>query len=162
MSEASLPLRPQLPPPGFTYHHDDPVTAAALVRDLCRIAAFFTDVEPYVRLVCVRDWWEHDGLFFVDEGHFDLHQLFQLGGTPRELYRSMPGDDRVCVGILPEHERWYLRFHVDWSDDGQTIEGSYSITFADELRNRFEANVLATLSTALKGESAESYFERIG
>jgi len=162
MSEASLPLHPQLPPSGYTYHHDDPVTAAALARDLCRVAAFLTDVEPYVRLARVRDWWEHDGLFFAEDEQFDLHHLFQMVGTPRELFRSMPGDYRAFVGALPTHERWYLRFHVDWSDDGQTIEGSYSITFTDELRNRFEANVLATLSIALNGESAESYFGRIG
>jgi hypothetical protein len=162
MGEASLSLRPRLPPSGYTYHHDDPVAADALARDLCRVAAFFTDVEPYVRLAHVRDWWEHDRLFFVEEAQFDLHHLFQMVGTPRELFRSMPGDDRVFVGILPTHERWYLRFHVDWSDDGQRIEGSYSLTFADELRKRFETDVLKSLSTVLQGESAESYFRRIG
>ncbi len=110
-----LPLRPRLPPQGYTYYHDDPIALAALSRDLCRIASFFTDVEPYVSLVRVRDWWQHDGLFFVEEQRFDLHHVFHMVGTPREIYRFMPGDFCVFVGILPEHERWYLRFYADWS-----------------------------------------------
>lgn len=163
MSEATpplLPLRPRLPPRGYTYYHDDPIAPASLSRDLCRIAAFFTEVEPYVRLVRVRDWWQHDGLFFVEEEHFDLHHVFHMVGTPREIYRFMPGDFSVFVGILPEHECWYLRFYADWSDDGQTIEGSYSLTFADDLQNRFEASALPKLSTALKGMNAADYFRQ--
>ena len=79
------PLRPRLPPLGYTYYHDGSIALAALSRDLCRIAAFFTEVEPYVRLVRVRDWWQHDGLFFVEEQRFDLHHVFHMVGTPREM-----------------------------------------------------------------------------
>ena len=114
-----------MPPSGITFRTtaDDPI--AALSRDLCRVAAFLQARDPSARLVRLEDWWEHDGLY-LERGPTEFHSLFQIIGTPRSLLQSMPGDERVFVGIGSADRSWYLRFFAGWDDEGETLLGEYA------------------------------------
>ena len=129
-------------------------------RDLCKIAAFFQGRDPYRKLRRFDDWWEHDALHF-DKGALDLHGLFELVGTPRSLLTSMPGDDRVFIGVEDLDRTWYLRFFVDWDARDENILGEYSVTLDQTLAVQFERDAKPMLCSALNREAATRYFDRI-
>ena len=129
-------------------------------RDLCKMAAFFQGRDPYRKLRRFDDWWEHDALYF-DKGNLDFHGLFELVGTPRSLLTSMPGDDRVFIGVEDLDRTWYLRFFADWDARDENIVGEYSVTLDRPLGTLFAKEVKPSLDCALSIDDATRYFERV-
>jgi hypothetical protein len=128
-------------------------------HDLCRIASHLQWLDPFIKLVRVDDWYNHDGLYF-ERGPTDFYGLFQLIQSPRELMRATPDDDYVHVAVVPENRRWYLRFRAEWDEPGETLIGHYSVTLCDELLDRFEAEITPDLQCPIRraapGEEWES------
>ena len=160
MSRSNLPaLKPLLPPDGTVFFATGDNPLALVSRDLCKIAAFLQEREPYAKLNRFDDWWQHDGLHF-EKGSLDLHGLFGIVGTPRSLLEVMTGDDRVFVAVAPVDRSWYLRFLADWDANDESLVGEYSITVNEELLALFEG-VVPKLSCPIEREQAPSYFARI-
>jgi hypothetical protein len=135
---------------------DNPVVAIS--RDLCKVASFLQNQQPYVKFLRLDDWWEHDGLYF-EKGSLNLHDLFQIVGTPRSLLEAVPGDDRVFVGVGATDGSWYLRFLVGWNDEGELILGEFSITLGEPLTRHFET-AIPELECSIHHENAISFFAR--
>jgi len=137
------------PPQGMCFAGEGDCPLAAIARDLCKIAAFLQGFAPYSTLVRYEDWWDHDGLYF-ERCRIDFHGLFQLVETPRALLAATPGDEYVCVGIMPEDRAWYLRFRADWDDPGENLLGFYSLTLDDGLVKKFESEVILNLKCQVR------------
>jgi hypothetical protein len=153
-------LKPLLPPDGVVFFTPPENPVIAVSRDLCKIAAFLQNREPYGNLRRFDDWWEHDALYF-DKGEVDIHGLFNLIETPRSLLGSMPGDHRVFVGVAGGNHSCYVRFFVDWDERNENILGEYSITLSPLLAALFQREVVPSLTCAVDYEDAARYFGRI-
>ncbi len=103
------------------------------------------------------DWLEHDGLHF-DRGAMTFEELFFAIGSPRELLTATPDDDHACVGVADERGRWYLRFRLEWDDDGQGLMGFFDVTLLPELADQFHRGLN---TQSLITEPSAAYFDRI-
>ncbi len=146
------------PPTGRTFYCHKPVRLMILAQDLRKVAAFLQASWPDGPLNLFADWWQHDGLHF-HSGIIDFHEFFTIIGSPRAIYRAMPGDDAVRVGIAPANGEWYLRFYADWDDDGEQIDGDYDLTL--RLAEHFRAEVQPGLQAQLEEADSEDYFKKI-
>jgi len=135
---------------------------SAVTKDLRKLAAFLQSLSLFGPDTVIRydDWWEHDGLHFR-KGRTDLHELFSLVATPRRLLESMPGDDDVFIGMGPEDESWYIRFHADWDDDDEELVAAYAIALVAELVDGFREQTLPELECDTEELSSQAYFDRI-
>jgi hypothetical protein len=150
MSESRTPaLVGFRPPHGVCFASEKQCQLAQVSRDLCKIAAYLKSLDLFGRLVRYDDWYNHDGLYF-ERGLTDLHGLFQLVQTPRDLLAATPDDDYVYLGVVPEDRRWYLRFRAEWDDQGEALVGAYSVTLSDALRETFEAEIVPTLECPIR------------
>lgn len=117
-----------VPPIGACYFTDDVVKVEELRLALRDIVPIFRNAEPFAKLKLYDDWWEHDGLHF-DRGPLDFDSLFSLIRSNQSLLDSTPSDDFVYVGIAPEDNSWYLRYRVEWDDDGSELESNLAVIF---------------------------------
>ncbi|MDY7109724.1 MAG: hypothetical protein SYC29_13900 [Planctomycetota bacterium] len=134
-----------------------PIPAPQLSTWLCEVAAFLQQLDPHAAMKRYDDWLEHDGLHF-DRGAITFPELFSAIGSPRDLLAATPDDDRVCVGVADERGRWYLRFRLEWDDDGRELTGFFDVTLRHELADRFRTE-LDTRSLIV--EPSAAYFARI-
>ena len=147
-------------PKGTNFRCADEMTAAALAKVLCRVASFLQGLGPYEKLERYDDWWEHDGLHF-DRSSLDFNQLFAMINSPRALLETVPDDDYVFVGVAPVAGGWYLRFRVEWDDDGMDLLGCFDITVPETLVEQFRTEVIRPLSLDLSEQDADSYYDSI-
>jgi hypothetical protein len=146
-------------PKGTNFQCAD-VTASDLAKALSRIASFFHCLDPYEKLKRYDDWWEHDGLHF-DRASVDFNQLFAMIKSPRALLETVPDDDFVFVGVGPFAGGWYLRFRVEWDDEGFDLRGSFDVTVPESLAQQFRTEVVRPLSLDLSEQDADSYYDSI-
>lgn len=147
-------------PKGTNFRCKDELPASDLAKTLCRIASFLQGLEPYEKLERYDDWWEHDGLHF-DRGSMDFNQLFAKINSPRALLGTVPDDDRVFVGIAPLAGGWYLRFRVEWDDEGFDLRGRFDITLHESLVQPFRTEVVRSLSLDVIEQDSDSYYASI-
>jgi hypothetical protein len=147
-------------PKGTNFRCADALTAKDLAKALCCVARFLQEVEPYEKLERYDDWWEHDGLHF-DRASVDFNQLFAMINSPRALLESVPGDEHVFVGVAPVAGGWYLRFRVEWDDEGCDLLGCFDITVPESLVEQFRTEVVRTLSLDISEQDADSYYAAI-
>ena len=62
--------------------------------------AFLQAVEPSVWLRRYDGWWEHDDPRSSGEAP-DMHGLFEMVRSPRDILAEMPGDEDVFVDVAP-------------------------------------------------------------
>ncbi len=148
------------PPIGINFHCETMVDLQTLSQALRKIAAFLQLVNPYSPLIRHADWWEHDGLNFLNE-QITMHDFFELVGRPRSIYTQMPGDDYVHIGVSPLDNAWYLRFYATWDDDGEQLEGRFDITITKELADRFKREVLQILPCHIEMAESEDYYKEL-
>jgi hypothetical protein len=147
-------------PKGTNFRCTDALAARDLSNALCRVASFLQGVEPYEKLERYDDWWEHDGLHF-DRSSMDFNQLFAMINSPRALLETVPDDDYVFVGVAPVAGGWYLRFRVEWDDDGFDLLGRFDVTVPESLVGQFRTEVVWPLSLDLSEQDADSYYQSI-
>ncbi len=147
-------------PIGINFRSAGELSAPELARLLCRIASYLQNIEPYIKLHRYDDWWEHDGLHF-HKSPINFDELFYIVNSPRSLLEAMPGDDFVCIGIAPYNSSWYLRFYLDWDDEGFLLWGKFDITLPNGLAESFRNEVARDLGIQLKEQDAESYYQSI-
>ena len=159
--QGGIRLNTYNPPKGTNYHiQDGNVDAVTLSRSLCKVVSYLQSDRPYVKLFRYADWWEHDGLHFK-KAEIDFHSLFSIIESPWYLFENMPGDDYVFIGISPEDNKWYLRFYLDWDDNGEKLEGRFDVTIPNEMCNKFEQEVVSKFSYKVDIEDSGSYYNRI-
>jgi len=124
------------------------------------IASFLQNVLHETKLVQYEDWWQHDGLHFR-RGECNIHDLFSMIGTPRELMSTMQGDEYVHVGIAPPDTSWYLRFYETWDDEGQEMIGRFDITLREDDAKRFRESVVSEFEFTVLEQNATDYYKRI-
>ncbi len=73
----------------------------------------------------------------------------------------MTGDDNVYIGFAPTDSSWYLRFLLDWDEEGFELIGKFDVTLQKELTERFKNEVTRDLSVNLEEEDAETYFHPV-
>lgn len=147
-------------PLGTNFRSNRAVAIAVLAKALCRVASFLQGRDPYRTLVQYHDWWEHDGLHFR-QGTINFDGLFAIVSSPRALQTAMPGDDDVRVGIAPPDCSWYLRFYVEWDEDGFTLTGHFDITLPDAEASDFRQGVSPRIGLDLLEQDAQSYYHSI-
>lgn len=113
-------------PDGTCIFSLEAIDAAELSVLLRTIVSFLQLRDPYVRLHRYEDWWEHDGLHFHRD-LLDFDRLFALVNSPKSLVESTPPDDLIFVGIAPKNNQWYLRYRVEWNDDGTSLLGECAL-----------------------------------
>ena len=161
MNDTNYPrLTSLLPPQGIVFHTDRENPIVSVSRDLCKVTAFLQELQPYAKLVKIYDWWQHDGLYF-EKGTLNFHDLFGVVGTPRSLLEAMPGEDLVFVGISNNERSWYLRFFVDWDDEGERLLGGFSVTINSSLVDGFQFKLVPVLECPTQREGSEAYFDLI-
>ena len=144
-------------PQGVCFLFDGGLSAPTLSHTLCRIVNFLQGVEPYVKLQHYEDWWEHDGLHF-HRGPTDFNALYGMVNSPRQLLASTPADAYVFVGVAPDDSSWYLRFRVEWDDEGFNLSGGCAVILPAPLAEKFKEEVLPNLGTKAKEKDSEVYY----
>jgi hypothetical protein len=147
-------------PKGIVYAGTGPIRK--VTKDLLIIAAFLQELSMFGSPTLLRydDWWEHDDCHFK-KGKTDLHELFTVLQTPRCLFESMSGDDRVFIGLGPEDESWYLRFYADWDSADEEIVAAYAIALLEGPSQQFREKMLSKLICSVETLDTETYFARI-
>ncbi|WP_218081908.1 hypothetical protein [Anthocerotibacter panamensis] len=148
------------PPEGLNFHCAEDLSILALASGLGSVASFLLELDPRARLYTYTDWWEHDGLHFP-KGKTDLHGLFEMIKTPQALLRSMPGYNKVFVGVAPASNLWYLRFYVDWDDHGAHLMGRFDLTLPLDCVRLFKSRVLPLIEGSLIQQEASAYYATI-
>jgi hypothetical protein len=77
------------------------------------------------------------------------------------LLEIVPDDDSVFVGVAPVTGRWYLRFRLEWDDEGFDLLGRFDITLPESLVEQFRTEVVRPLSLGLSEQDADSYYDSI-
>lgn len=141
-------------PNGVCFFTPEAMDATELSRTLCKIVSFLQSRDPYVQLHRYDDWWEHDGLHFA-RGRLDFDGLFALLKSPKSLLESTPEDDSVFVGVAPENNQWYLRYRVEWNDEGTALHGECAL-----ILDRDYAELFTELEgrTGLKQVDSKAYY----
>ena len=147
-------------PQGVCFLFDGGLSATILAHTLCRIVNFLQGVEPYATLQHYEDWWEHDGLHFY-RGPADFNTLYGMVNSPRNLLASTPGDEYVFVGIAPEDSSWYLRFRVEWDDEGFDLSGRCAVILPAPLEEKFKREVLPNLAAKAEEKDSKIYYLEI-
>ena len=147
-------------PTGTNFRSTKQLPSSVLSTSLCRIVSFLQGVDPYIELQRYWDWWENEGLHFHKE-QIDFHRLFEIIGSPRALLYAMTTDDDVFTGIGPTDNTWYLRFYLNWDEDGFNLSGRFDITLPHELAKRFRDEEVKTLPTQLWEQDAQTYYASI-
>jgi len=147
-------------PKGTNFSSADEVPSVSLARSLCRIASFLQDLYPHIKLQRYWDLWEEDGEHYYKE-QTDFHGLFEIVESPRNLMYALM-DGNVFVGIAPHDNSWYLRFQMDWDDDGFQLVGRFDITLPTEIVDRFRNEAANDLPVELEEQDADVYYRSIG
>ncbi len=135
------------------------LSSDVLCKSLCLVVSFLQSVDPYQELQRYWDLWEHSGSSGSAHCHvkqIDFHQLFQIIESPRNLLYTMTTDDDVFVGIAPTDNGWYLRFYMNWDDEGFNLIGRFDITLPVELAKRFRDEVVKTFPTPLSEQDSQT------
>jgi hypothetical protein len=111
-------------PCGSTFFLKERISASALRTTLLKVARFLQNRVNSGTLVQYHDWWQHDGLHF-EKGQTDIHSLFRILDSNRSLFEAMPGDQGVRIGISDLEQQWYLRYYLDWDEEGNDFEGDF-------------------------------------
>lgn len=136
------------------------LTAKDLSIALCRIVSFIQNQELYdVDLKKYEDWWEHDGMHFYKRT-IDFHDLFRCIDSSRALLEAMPGENNVFVGIAPQSNNWYLRFYLEWDEEGHNLIGRFDITLPSNLAEHFR-KALFTSNLLLVEEDATVFYQHL-
>lgn len=147
-------------PKGINFSHKEDTSAANLVNALCKTVSFLQAIEPYIKFERYDDWWEHDGLHFWKDT-INFNDLFSIVNSPMSLLKSMPGDFDVFIGVAPQDNSWYLRFYLDWDDDGFNMIGRFDITLPRKLSETYREEVLKDLSVNIEEKDSDSYYNSI-
>jgi hypothetical protein len=147
-------------PSGINFSCGENLSAVTLSTALCKTASFIQEINPYSELERYEDWWEHDGLHFHRES-IKVERLFDIVHSPKSLLEGMPGDDEVFVGVAPDDNSWYLRFHLDWDEDEANLVGRFDVTFPTELAEQYKNVVLSELKIQMREQDAEGYYQSI-
>jgi hypothetical protein len=147
-------------PIGINFRSDNELSSNVLWKSLCLVVSFLQSVDPYKELHWYWDLWEHNG---SEEslGHnkqIDFHQLFKIIESPRNLLYTMTTDNDVFIGIAPSDNTWYLRFYMNWDDEGFNLIGRFDITLPLELATRFRDEVVKTSPTQLSEQDSQTYY----
>lgn len=70
----------------------------------------------------------------------------------------MTTDDDVFIGIAPSDNIWYLRFYMNWDDEGFNLIGRFDITLPLELASRFRDEVVKTSATPLSEQDSQTFY----
>ncbi|HTC95650.1 MAG TPA: hypothetical protein VK699_19560 [Terriglobales bacterium] len=73
----------------------------------------------------------------------------------------MTTDDNVFIGIAPNDNSWYLRFYLNWDEEGFNLIGRFDITLPAELAERFRKDMTEPQAIELTEEDAQTYYESI-
>ena len=151
-------------PMRINFHSVGELPAAELSTSLCRIASYLQDVDPYAKIRKHQDWREHgvSGHPFHFEKPISFHDLFEMVGSPKHLLWAASDDERVFVGVAPDDNSWYLRFRMEWNEEGFSLIGEFDITLPKEMAEQFRKTVSGNLPAALEEQDAETYFALIG
>ena len=127
---------------------------------MCRIVNFLQGVAPYTKLQHYEDWWEHDGLHF-HRSPIDFDALYGMINSPRNLLASTPADAYVFVGVAPDDNSWYIRFRLEWDDEGFNLSGSCAVILPVVLAGRFREEVLSNLDTKAEEKDSAIYYREL-
>ncbi len=147
-------------PAGINFRSSKELPASVLSKTLCQTVSFLQGVQPYIKLQKYHDWWEHDGCHFHKE-QIDFHGLFQIVRSPRDLLQAMTTDDNVFIGIAPDDNSWYLRFYLNWDDEGLNLIGRFDITLPAKLAERFRKDMAEVQPIELAEQDTETYYRSI-
>ena len=64
----------------------------------------------------------------------------------------------MCFGVADDQGRWYLRYRLEWDDDGQSLTGFFALTLVPLLTEAFGREFG---QSDLIIESSREYFDRI-
>jgi hypothetical protein len=147
-----------------TYRCTEDLSADVLSQSLRRIAIFIQDLDPYAILRTHYDWRQHgvSGSPFANEKPSSIHNLFLTVGSPKELLRASSDDDRVFVGFAPDDNSWYLRFRLEWDDEGFNLVGRFDLTLPKEAVANFRTGVLPDLPAAIEELDESEYSSEVG
>jgi hypothetical protein len=149
-------------PTGTNFRSADEVPSSVLSKSLCLVVNFLQSVDPYAELQWYLDLWEHSGAgAHVHKQQIDFHGLFKIIGSPRDLLYRMTTDDDVFIGIAPTDNTWYLRFYLNWDEDGFNLIGRFDITLSHELATRFRDEVVKSLPAQLSEQDSQTYYASI-
>jgi hypothetical protein len=149
------------PPKGLNFHlGKGSVDASSLSQALVKVVAYLQNRTAGSKLIKYTDWWEHNGLHFIkDEISFGI--LASMIDNPRRILESMPGVDSVFIGVSPTGCEWYLRYYLDWDDNGKSLVGKFDITVPESMHAEFEDEVVKELGFPMDKEASGEYYRRI-
>jgi hypothetical protein len=147
------------PPKGINFGCISLIPIDMLQRDLNKIVRFLQNKYPSICLNLYHDWWQHDGLHFIN-GTLDWPGLFSIVKSSKTIFESMQGDDFVRIGIAPPDGTWYLRFWVDWEYRNENrLLGDYDLVVLQELLEEFQEKIQQTLEADLQESPAQEHFQ---
>jgi hypothetical protein len=148
----------------INFHSVGELPAAELSKSLCRVASFLQEIDPYSKIRKHLDLREHgvSGWPFTEWKAITFHELFESVGSPRKLLWTTCDDDGVFVGVAPGDSAWYLRFRLEWDEEGFRLVGKFDITLPKEMAEQFRKTVSETLPATLEEQDADAYFAPIG
>jgi len=155
----------RLPKPlRLNFHCVEDLPAGTLSASLRLVAVFFQTVDGDTNLRCHQDWREHGVDFypFMFEKRITFHDLFETVGSPRGLLSAASDDEGVFIGFAPDDDSWYLRYRLEWNEDGTHLIGRFDVTLTREMAQEFKTTTLRDLPVVLEEQDAEAYFASIG
>ena len=147
-------------PIGINFRSDNELSSHLLWKSLCLVVSFLQSLDPYRELHWYWDLWEHNGseASVCHNRQIDFRKLFKILESPRTLLYAMTEDDDVFIGIAPRDNTWYLRFYLNWDDEGFNLIGRFDITLPLQLSTRFRDEVMKTCPAQLSEQPSQTYY----